>query len=164
LVGFLGMHDVCANRVLAQQLRRIRLLEQHPKVARMKSSISPKQMQVVKWSRYVWVFVVVFALVLILGPSILPKSLFATLLVVLFTAFVVIWTWGATVLPPAVSEQMREVNYHPDADVRALQKGEITIAEYARRKADVTPPAHSTAVPPPTPSPHAAHQTGAPAS
>lgn len=70
------------------------------------------------------------------GRSVIPKPLFAVLLLVLVTAFAMLWTWAAYVIPPAAAEKMRELNYHSDADVRALQKGEMTIEEYARRKAD----------------------------
>lgn len=83
-------------------------------------------------------------LLLVFCRSFFPKPLFAVLLVVLGTAFALMWIWAAYVIPPAVTEKMRELNYHPDANVRALQKGEITIEEYVRRKADVT---HSFATP-----------------
>ena len=71
------------------------------------------------------------------GSSVIPKPLFAVLLLVSFTAFVVMWLWAAYVIPPAALETARELNYHPDANVRALQKGEITIEEYVRRKENV---------------------------
>jgi hypothetical protein len=77
---------------------------------------------------------------LMFGRSVIPKPLFAVLLLVLVTAFAALWTWAAYVIPPAAVEKMRKLNYHPDADVRALQKGEMTIEEYARRKADAAAP------------------------
>lgn len=102
--------------------------------------MSPKEAQVLRWSRNCRAFLVFAILLLIFGHSIIPKPLFAVLLLVLVTAFAMLWTWAAYVIPPAAAEKMRELNYHPDANVRALQKGEITIEEYARRKADASQP------------------------
>lgn len=100
--------------------------------------MSPKEAQVLRWSRHFKIFLFCAILLLVFGRSVIPKPLFAVLLVVLVTAFAVMWTWAAYVIPSAVAEKMRELNYHPDANVRALQKGEITIEEYVRRKADVS--------------------------
>jgi uncharacterized membrane protein len=100
----------------------------------IRKSVSPKVTEALKWSRYFYVFFVCAVVFLIFGRSIIPKPLFAVLLLVAFTAFVVMWLWAAYVIPPAALETARELNYHPDANVRALQKGEITIEEYVRRK------------------------------
>lgn len=102
--------------------------------------MSLEEAQVRRWSRYCRIFLVFAILLLIFGRSVIPKPLFAVLLLVLVTAFAMMWTWAAYVIPPAAAEKMREMNYHPDANVRALQKGEITIEEYVRHKADVSHP------------------------
>lgn len=102
--------------------------------------MSPKEVQVLRWSRYCRVVLVFALLFLIFGRSVIPKPLFAVLILVLVTAFAMMWTWAAYVIPLAAAEEMRELNYHPDANVRALQKGEITVEEYVRRKADATLP------------------------
>lgn len=102
--------------------------------------MSPKEVQVLRWSRYYSALLVFAFLLLMFGRSVIPTPLFAVLILVLVTAFAMMWTWAAYVIPPAAAEKMRELNYHPDVNVRALQKGEITIEEYVRRKADATPP------------------------
>jgi hypothetical protein len=98
--------------------------------------MSPKQAQVLRWSRHFKIFLFCAILLLVFGRSFIPKPLFVVLLVVFGTAFALMWIWAAYVVPPAVTEKIRELNCHPDANVRALQKEEITIEEYLRRRAD----------------------------
>lgn len=100
----------------------------------IRNPISPKAAEVVRWSRYFGVLLACALVLLLLGRSVIPKPFFAVLLLVLGTAFVVMWLWAAYLIPPAVLETARELNFHPDANVRALQKGEITIEEYVRRR------------------------------
>ncbi len=95
--------------------------------------MSPQAKPIAKASRYIHAYLLVAALVVIFGGSILPTPVFAIVLLFLGTAFGVIWLWLVTVIPPAAIETLREGNYHPDANVRALQKGEITIEEYVQR-------------------------------
>ena len=48
--------------------------------------------------------------------------------------FMGFWLYGAVHMPAAISEQFNK-SHHPDEDVRALQDGEISISQYAERKA-----------------------------
>jgi len=48
--------------------------------------------------------------------------------------FLCFWLYGVVHMPAAISEQLNK-SHHPDEDVRALQDGEISISEYAERKA-----------------------------
>ena len=52
-------------------------------------------------------------------------------IVIIFLGF---WLYGAVLMPAAISEQLNK-SHHPDEDVRALQDGEISISQYAERKA-----------------------------
>jgi hypothetical protein len=101
--------------------------------SQVRKPISPKIAEVLRWSRYFRVLFFCAIVLLMLGRSVIPTPFFAVLLLVLITAFVVMWLWAAYVIPPAVLETARELNFHPDANVRALQKGESTIEEYVRR-------------------------------
>lgn len=48
--------------------------------------------------------------------------------------FMGFWLYGVVHMPAAISEQLNK-SHHPDEDVRALQDGEISISQYAERKA-----------------------------
>ncbi|MDR7152695.1 hypothetical protein J2W49_004673 [Hydrogenophaga palleronii] len=74
--------------------------------------------------------------ILVASQSLIPRTLFVVLLAALFMGWVVMLTWAAFVIPPAAIKGFFEANYHPDTNVRALQRGEITIEEYVRRKGD----------------------------
>lgn len=101
--------------------------------------VSPKAAEVVRWSRWFRAFLILAFLLLMFGRTVIPQPVFAVLLLLLGTAYTVMGMWALSVLPPAIAEGIHNLNYHPDANVRALQKGEITIEEYVQRKANATP-------------------------
>lgn len=107
---------------------------------KLRKPVSPKAAEVVRWSRWFRAFLILVFFLLMFGRSVIPKPVFAVLLVFLGTAYAVMGIWALSVIPLAIAEGMDELNYHPDANVRALQKGEITIEEYVQRKANATPP------------------------
>lgn len=107
---------------------------------KIRKPVSPKATEVIRWSRWFQTFLILAFLLLMFGRSVIPQPVFAVLVLVLGTACAVLGMWALCILPPAIAEGLHDLNYHPDANVRALQRGEITIEEYVQRKANATPP------------------------
>ena len=80
------------------------------------------------------VFLVFFAAFVIFGSHYLSQENFKLIFGLLALLFMVFWIYGAVHMPGAISEHLSK-SHHPDEDVRALQDGEISIREYADRKA-----------------------------
>jgi len=91
-----------------------------------------------RWARFSSVALV--ALVVSVGArSFIPDTLFVLLLAASLMANVVGVIWAFFLFPfvcSASTEALREMNYHPDALVRAIQKEEITIEDYVHRRSD----------------------------
>jgi hypothetical protein len=79
-------------------------------------------------------FLVLAAVVVFFGDRFLNSEDYKLAFGAVALVFLVFWLYGAIHLPAAISEQLNR-SHHPDEDVRALQDGEISISEYAERKA-----------------------------
>ena len=79
-------------------------------------------------------FLVFAAVLLIFGNRLLSADNFKVALGAVALIFFGFWIYGVIHMPAAISEQFGK-SHHPDLDVRALQDGEISLSEYAERKA-----------------------------
>jgi cytoskeletal protein RodZ len=79
-------------------------------------------------------FMVLAVVAIFFGDQFLSASNYKVAFGVVTIIFLGFWLYGAVQMPAAISEQLTK-SHHPDEDVRALQDGEISISQYAERKA-----------------------------
>jgi hypothetical protein len=79
-------------------------------------------------------FMVLAVAVVFFGDRFLSAENYKLAFAAVAIIFMVFWLYGAVHMPAAISEQLNK-SHHPDEDVRALQDGEISISQYAERKA-----------------------------
>lgn len=79
-------------------------------------------------------FMVLAIAVVFFGDRFLSAENYKLAFAAVAIIFMGFWLYGAVRMPAAISEQLNK-SHHPDEDVRALQDGEISISQYAERKA-----------------------------
>ena len=98
-----------------------------------KSPPSPKE-KLDRMNRPFTFFLAIATVFLFFGDRFLSAEDHRLAFGLLALIFVGFWLYGVVHMPAAISEQLSK-SHHPDEDVRALQNGEISIREYAERKA-----------------------------
>ena len=79
-------------------------------------------------------FMVLAVVVVFFGDRFLSADNYRVAFGAVAVIFLGFWLYGAVHMPAVISEQFNK-SHHPDADVRALQDGEVSISQYAERKA-----------------------------
>ena len=79
-------------------------------------------------------FLVLAVVVVFFGDRCLSADNYKVAFGAVAVIFLGFWLYGAVHMPAAIGEQFNK-SHHPDEDVRALQDGEISISQYAERKA-----------------------------